>query len=84
MALTLIKLGYLIIKSAARPMSSLVKRFAIRSFLFRRACLLAAQKFHVMEVKMRQTIQTNKKHSLIRPLEENKAIEIGGMDIYSD
>ena len=78
MSLTLVKVGYLLIKSAARPISSVIKRFAVRRTFFRRACILAAQRFHRMEIKMRQTLLSNHRHMHVKPLEEAKAIEMGG------
>lgn len=83
MPLALVKVGYLFVKSAARPISLLVKRFAIKRNAFRRICVAAAQQFHRMEVKMRQ-LGSDAKASHVRPLEERKAIEIGGMAMFID
>lgn len=70
-------MGYLFVKSAARPIALLVKRFAIKQNVFRRICVEGAQRFHKMEIKMRQLGNTSKPVHII-PLEESKAIEIGG------
>ena len=77
MPLALVKVGYLFVKGAARPISLLVTRYAKKRAFFRRACVSAAQKMHWMEVRLRKLSGDPKVHR-VKPLEEHKAIEIGG------
>lgn len=77
MSITLIKLGYLFIKSIAKPVSNVVKKQAVNNKTFRQGCLNLAQRYHQWEVKLRRRLQGGIAIEHVKPLEESKAIELG-------
>jgi hypothetical protein len=76
MSLTLAKLSYLLIRTVARPVSFVVKRYALKKSAFRSGCVSMAQRFHRLEVKMKGT-PLHKPLKNLRPLAEEEAVEIG-------
>lgn len=87
MSLTLAKLGYLFIKTIAKPISSLIKRKAVRYASFRNACVDLAQKYHRLEVHVQRKLKERGKSAQlpdVKPLSEEKAVEIGGTDAVSN
>lgn len=86
----LVKLGYLLIRTIAKPVSGAIKNYAKDHKKFREMCISVAQRYHKHEVKLRrglipkrQNIINNnnllvqKPESEIRPLDTNKAIDTG-------
>jgi hypothetical protein len=76
MSLTLLKLSYLLIRTVARPISFVVKRYAVKKSAFRSGCISMAQRFHRLEAKMKGT-PLHKPLKSLRPLQEQDAVEIG-------
>lgn len=87
-ALPLVKLGYLLVRTVAKPISSSLKKQAKDHPTFRNACIGLAQSYHRLEVRMRRrlaakngggTLEPNSAltEQSVRPLDEQKAIELG-------
>lgn len=85
MALPLIKLGYLLVKTVAKPIAGGFKRQARDHPWFRLVCGRLAQVYHRVEVRMKRRIAAkNGDHTAldslkIKPLDEQKAVELGGI-----
>ena len=79
--LPLIKLGYLFIRTIAKPFSSGIKRYAKNHQSLNHFFISVAQAYHRSEVKMRRRLNikaTNLTHlSTIKPLDRERAIELG-------
>lgn len=78
----LVKLGYLLIRTVAKPISSVIKRQAKDHPQFRRACVRLAQLYHRVDVRMRRRLAARagedaSSGAAVRPLDEQKAIELG-------
>lgn len=76
----LVKLGYLFIRTVAKPISSIIKRQAKDHPAFRRACVRFAQLYHRLDVRWRRRLAARAGEdvsNLVRPLDEQKAIELG-------
>lgn len=84
MALPLIKLGYLLVRTVAKPVAGGLKRQARDHPWFRSACGRIAQMYHRVEVRMKRRIAAKSgdaealSESKIKPLDEQKAVELGG------
>lgn len=85
MPFPLIKLGYLLVRTVAKPIAGAFKRQARDHPWFRSACGRVAQTYHRSEVKMKRRIAAKNGGSshepvehTIRPLDEQKAVELGG------
>lgn len=76
MSLTLVKLSYLLIRTVARPVSFVVKRYALKNSAFRAGCISMAQRFHRLEGRMKGT-PLHKPLKSLKPLQEKDAVEIG-------
>jgi hypothetical protein len=88
MPFPLIKLGYLLVRTVAKPVAGAFKRQARDHPWFRSACGRVAQMYHRSEVKMKRRIAAKNGgpagthepiESKIRPLDEQKAVELGGL-----
>lgn len=83
MSLTLIKLGYLFLRTVAKPISGVVRNQAIKRESFRNACENVAQNYHVLEVRMRRRLRNAQAKSdsvygaAVKPLDPAKAVEMG-------
>jgi len=85
--LPLVKLGYLLIRTIAKPISGMIKQQAKEHPTFRRNCVRVAQYYHRVEVRMRRRLAARQAHSpesveaavmaAVRPLDESKAVELG-------
>lgn len=76
----LIKLGYLLVRTIAKPISSIIKKSAKNDPKFRQICLRVAQIYHQIDVRCRRNLASRTRESNfgeIRPLNEQKAIELG-------
>lgn len=82
MSLPLIKLGYLLVRTIAKPVAGTFKRQAKSHPWFRSACGRLAQQYHRMEVKLKRRIAAKVGDAVvlpaIKPLDEQKAVELGG------
>lgn len=83
MALPLVKLGYLLVRTVAKPVASTFKKQARDHPWFRQACGRLAQFYHRAEVKMKRRIAAKNGEAVhqlvtqIKPLDEQKAVELG-------
>ena len=76
----LIKIGYLFVRTVAKPISALIKGHAKDHPYFRQACVKVAQMYHRIDVRMRRKLAAKAGEdisALIRPLDEQKAVELG-------
>lgn len=87
----LIKIGYLLIRTVAKPIAAAIKGYAEGHPRFRAVCLRLAQKSHRFETHLRRRLVSRKnrinsdsqgeeggeKERPIRPLDSAKAIELG-------
>lgn len=53
----LVKLGYLLIRTVAKPFAAVVKQQARSHPAFRRACIAVAQSYHRSEVRMKRGLE---------------------------
>ena len=76
----LIKLGYLLIRTVAKPVANLLKQQTKNHTGFRTICVRLAQTYHRSEIKMSRRLGGASKavtEAAVRPLDEQKAIEVG-------
>jgi optic atrophy 3 protein len=88
----LVKLGYLLIRTIAKPVSGGIKNYAKNHPKFRKICISVAQGYHKLEVRLRRGLISKKKIASldtgesvlikkpepeIKPLDPNMAIETG-------
>lgn len=76
----LIKLGYLLIRTVAKPVANVLKQQTKNHPVFRSACVRLAQTYHRSEIKMSRRLGGASKavtEAAVRPLDEQKAIEVG-------
>jgi hypothetical protein len=84
----LVKLGYLLIRTIAKPVSSGIKSYAQNHCRFRNCCIAVAQGYHRSEVKLRRGLQASRSkkasdgpaHSEGNPMIVNVAPEIKPLD----
>lgn len=57
----LVKLGYLLIRTVAKPIAGGIKRQARDHPVFRRFCINVAQSYHRAEVRLKRGLESNKK-----------------------
>ena len=82
----LIKIGYLLVRTVAKPVAGIFKKQAKEHPWFRGACSRLAQSYHRSEVKMKRRIASKNSdagselpvEAKIKPLDEQKAIDLGG------
>lgn len=75
-----VKLGYLFIRTVAKPVSSLIKQQAKDHPKFREACVRLAQLYHRMDVRWRRRLAARAGEdisAIVRPLDEQKAVDLG-------
>lgn len=80
MPMPLVKLGYLFIRTVAKPVSSIIKRQAKDHPTFRHACARLAQLYHRVDVRLRRRLAARAGEDVsarVRPLDEQKAVELG-------
>lgn len=78
--MALIKLGYLLIRTVAKPVANILKQQTKTHPVFRSICVRLAQTYHRTEIKMARRLGGASKavsESAVRPLDEQKAIEVG-------
>lgn len=78
----LIKIGYLLIRTVAKPVANVLKNQTKNHPAFRAACARLAQSYHRTEIRLSRALNNNNNNGtgvvkLIRPLDEQKAIELG-------
>lgn len=76
----LVKIGYLFIRTVSKPVSSMIKKQAKDHPKFREACVRLAQLYHRMDVRLRRRLAAKAGEdvsAVVRPLDEQKAIELG-------
>ena len=76
----LIKLGYLLIRTVAKPVANVLKQQTKNHPVFRSVCVRLAQTYHRSEIKMSRRLGGASKaitEAAVRPLDEQKAIEVG-------
>lgn len=76
----LVKLGYLLIRTVAKPVSGAIASYARDHPKFRAICIGVAQRYHRSEVKLRRGLMRRKVTHLpppIKPLDTDKAFETG-------
>ena len=76
----LIKLGYLLIRTVAKPVANALKKQTKDHPGFRAACVRLAQTYHRTEIKMSRRLGGATRaasEAAVRPLDEQKAIEVG-------
>lgn len=76
----LIKLGYLLIRTVAKPVANILKQQTKSHPAFRSICVRLAQTYHTTEIKMSRRLGGASKaisESAVRPLDEQKAIDVG-------
>ena len=81
MPMPLIKIGYLLVRTVAKPIASGIKGYSKNHPRFRNACVRMAQLYHRAEVRMRRRIAAKNGEDVsasIKPLDEAKAVELGG------
>ena len=57
----LVKLGYLLIRTIAKPVASIIKRQARDHPSFRKACIAVAQSYHRTEVRLKRGLVDKKR-----------------------
>lgn len=57
----LVKLGYLLVRTIAKPIASAIKRQARNHPTFRRTCIAVAQNYHRIEVRLRRGLDVKKR-----------------------
>jgi hypothetical protein len=80
MPMPLVKIGYLFIRTIAKPISSSIKKQAKDHPTFRQACSRLAQLYHRWDVRLRRRLAARAGEDIspvVRPLDEQKAIELG-------
>jgi optic atrophy 3 protein len=76
----LIKLGYLLIRTVAKPVANILKRQTKDNPAFRSICVRLAQRYHRTEIQMSRRLGGASKtvtDAAVRPLDEQRAIELG-------
>lgn len=80
----LIKIGYLLIRTVAKPVANVLKTQTKNHPAFRAACARLAQSYHRTEIRLSRALNNNNNNNsqsgvlrTIRPLDEQKAIEVG-------
>jgi hypothetical protein len=74
----LVKLGYLLIRTIAKPIGSGIKRQAREHPSFRNACIVIAQSYHRAEIRLKRGLEANKKRL---PLPHNRPLHGVDTDI---
>eukprot|EP00744_Colponema_vietnamica_P018538 GILI01026159.1.p1 GENE.GILI01026159.1~~GILI01026159.1.p1 ORF type:complete len:245 (+),score=23.00 GILI01026159.1:43-735(+) len=75
MVLPLLKIGVVFVSQASKPLSARVKSHMKNHPTFRAACISAAQRLHAFEAKIAQSERGGYQARVIRPLNEEKAVE---------
>lgn len=87
MPMPLIKLGYLLVRTVAKPVAGTFKRQAKDHPWFRSACGRLAQLYHRIEIRMKRRIAAKAGETVdlthIKPLDEAKAVELGGKSLLN-
>lgn len=80
MSVPLVKLGYLLVRTLSKPIARVVQGQAAQHPSFRSVCVKMSQSYHRMEVRLRSRASDGGKIASedIRPLGEEKAIQLGG------
>jgi hypothetical protein len=80
----LIKIGYLLIRTVSKPVANLMKQQTKSHPGFRAVCIRFAQAYHRTEIRLTRRLNRVANSgseavaaSVIRPLDEQKAIEVG-------
>lgn len=77
----LVKIGYLFIRTVAKPFSSVIKKQAKDHPKFKEVCVRCAQFYHRLDVRMRRRLAARAGEEVvggsIRPLDEQKAVDLG-------
>lgn len=88
MSVPILKLGYLLVKTLSKPIAKLVQQQAVEHPKFRSICASFSQAYHRLEVRLRTRVSDRHQGSLkdqpvpdIKPLSEEKAIQLGGIEI---
>lgn len=81
MPMPLVKIGYLFIRTVAKPVSTMIRTYAKSHPKFQSTCVKLAQFYHRVDVRLRRRLATRSGEILsesgIKPLEEEKAIDLG-------
>lgn len=78
MSVPLIKLGYLLVRTLSKPIAKIVTHQAAEHPRFREICIRLSQSYHKMEVNLRSRVVSGETSPEIRPLNDQKAIQLGG------
>lgn len=77
----LVKIGYLFIRTIAKPFSAVIKQQAKDHPKFKEVCVRCAQFYHRLDVRMRRRLAARAGEEVasgsIRPLDEQKAVDLG-------
>lgn len=73
----LIKLAYLLIRTVSKPVASALKSQTKSHPGFRASCVRVAQLQHRLEVTLSRALSNSAQGRLIRPLDEERAVEVG-------
>lgn len=76
----LVKIGYLFVRTIAKPFSGIIKKQAKDHPPFRRTCIRFAQFYHRIDVRLRRRLASRAGEGIsnvVKPLDEQKAIELG-------
>lgn len=82
MSIPLVKLGYLVVRTLSKPIAKIVQQQAANHPSFRAACTRLSQSYHRMEVRLKSRVngKQGQRNTVedIKPLSEEKAIQLGG------
>lgn len=77
----LVKIGYLFIRTVAKPFSAVIKQQAKDHPKFKEFCVRCAQFYHRLDVRMRRRLAARAGEEVvsggIKPLDEQKAVDLG-------
>jgi hypothetical protein len=76
------KVGELVVKQLAKPLSGQVKKLAISNDTFRRACVGFAQRWHRFQTQTTVSVAGHKAVA-VKPLDEARAVHLGA-DVLSE
>lgn len=84
MSIPLVKLGYLLVRTFAKPIAKMVQDQAAAHPMFRGICIKLSQSYHLMEIRLKSRLnkssdsQSNSNiQEHIKPLSDEKAIQFG-------
>lgn len=85
MSIPLVKLGYLLVRTLAKPIAKIVQDQATAHPTFRGICIKLSQSYHLMEIRLKTRLNKSSDPQFngsniqehIKPLSDEKAIQFG-------